>query len=241
MSPTARALAAFAVVFAVGLGALVQNGLTEKRALEDALGVHVSERVATLVQGSEACQGPVEFDAERFTLVFNTLMRPGPALEASYKLSPRGNPIRRVRVPPGYRDGPKTIELGRPPRDRLVHVCVRNLETRLVEVYGTLPVARFDQSVLGAQAGRYIHDTSELRVDGRVVEGDAFLEFPAERPFSLLSELPDAARHAAAWVPAPLGTWWILLLLTGVVGGGAAALGAAVRRAAADDEPGPPE
>lgn len=237
MSATRSATIAFAVAVALGLLGLLLAGLTQKRALVDSIGVHVTERVVTLVQNSEACQGPLEVEADRVNMVFNTVGKPGPALEVAYRAQPGGPAYRTARVPAGYRDGGRTVVLGEPPEDDLVYVCVRNLDPGLVEVYGTLPLPRYDMTVLGAQAGKYTHDVSELRVDGNEVPGDAFIDFPARQPRSLLAAMPQAVSNAAAWVPGPVATPFVALLLLLCLVGGVGALGVALRRAAAEDEP----
>ena len=227
MSPRG-VLIAFAIVILGGISALVVRAETLDRPLLGTIGVENVAAVGTLTPGSAGCQGPVELEAgaDAATWVLNTRDRPGPPLRLEARAAGSARVIAASRVAPGYGNGPKTVPFVDAPTGQLVDLCLVNDGRTPVDIYGA-----------PGTGTNITNDTSSLSVNGKPVNADAFLTFPAPRGETLADQLPDVPRRASAWLPSPLGEWWVVLLLLGGLVVAVTACALALSQAVRSDAP----
>lgn len=221
--PRIAALTLIGVV-AIGLAGLLITGLGDERQRAFTLGVAPTGVAAVLTPGDQVCQAPVRV-ADDFNIVnfqVGTYKRPGTPMEVTVR-SPDG--VARGRLPGGFRDGlEQRVDVGRVDAGREVSVCIKNVGSRRMAIYGNAgAAARLTRALL----------------DGRDQDVDLTLVFERESR-SALAAVPDVFDHASRFRPGWLEPWlfWVLgaLVLFGAPIALALALGWAVR---CDDDPPP--
>jgi len=201
---------AFAAVFLACLAGVLLLGLTRESDLVYSLGVAPGSPVGPIQPGQRACQGPVRLpdDAEfdRVALTIGTYFKPGPAVRVEVVDDRSGRRLAQGDLPGGYPDIAQApvhvIDVGRVATRAPLQVCLRNLGSRPVAVYGQN----------GAASPRTI-----VRVDGKPFNLDmAITRNREERSLSAL--LPQMAERAwlcrAGWGgPFTYGVLGLLVLL----------------------------
>jgi hypothetical protein len=194
------ALAVFAVVACGGLAVLAVYALHDERDLAFTLGV-VPEKVAAVLRpGSEACQRPVAV-AEGFTRVrfqIGTYMRAGQPLAVTVRSAHGRRTLAGGKLAGGYADLSRpAVAVGHVARGTGASVCIRNLGTRRVALYGGPSVAARG---------------SDAALDGRPLRADLTLLFLRKRRRSALALAPTVFRHASLFHPRAVGAWTFYLL-----------------------------
>ncbi len=199
-----RALVAYGVVIGLGLGSLMIAAVSTDRRLAFTLGVTPAKPVVTLARGGTVCQSPVDVAAgfSRILLYPGTFRRPGPPLGVRVLEQARA-PLAAGRLAGGYADNAKqVVTVGNVGAGRSIAVCVRNLGSRPVALYGD-----------GAGRGAPLH----ARVRGRSIGADLSIEFLRRRSISTLDVLPTmlarASRFRAGW----FGPWTLWLVAVAVL------------------------
>jgi hypothetical protein len=213
--PSRRAaLIGLAAALAVGLVVLLAAGITTRGGIRTTIGVLPIYPMAPIAPGSEACQSPVALadPVERLRFNIGQFGKRGVPLTVSVRSAGTPNVLASARIAGGWADNgtPQDVRFAKPiAGDQRVSVCVRNDGRITSYVYGDLPIGSFGTGTIGV---RPTNTTNEASVDGVPLPGDIALAFVSPRPRSLLSRLPDAFRHAAAF--APVGPWafWLLAL-----------------------------
>lgn len=197
----------------------------ERRAFT--LGVAPSVPAVELRPEREICQGPMgvpeggEFAAVRVSL--GTYFRPtGPPLAVSVRRAGGGAVLARGRLDGGYPDiaaqPVHEISTGRVGARQRIDVCLRNVGTRRVAVFGSA----------GAASPGSVARTQRGRVSGN----DLSLEFMRAEPRTGLGLLPHLFERASLWELGWSGAWLYWVLLAGVLVGVPTLLALALTRAA---------
>ncbi len=193
----------FALVFALGVAALLFIGLVERRSEAFTLGVVPA--IPTYVgAGHTLCQSPVDV-AEDFTALRLTVAAPvvssDPARVDVVAL-PRGRRLASGVLHGGYpsRMTTATVRLPRVRSGERVRVCVRTSRRGGLLVFGNASAA-----VRGSSAS----------LDGRRRKGDIDLVFLREHRTSVIETLGEIARRASLFHGGWAGPWtiWALALL----------------------------
>jgi hypothetical protein len=199
-----RALVAFAIVAVVAVVAFLAVADTKKHELAFTLGV-VGDRVAVKIDPRHtACQTPIAGSAafDAVELSFGTYGLPGPPLLVSARDSTSGHLLATGRLRGGYPDNRgQTVELDREVPERLFSLCVGNVGTSPVALYGNAPQAAYG---------------STIQLDGRDVGFDAQMVFDREKPASLLALTPEIFRRASLFNASWVGPWTFWALAVGV-------------------------
>lgn len=200
------AAGAFAVVFAVGLVALLLIGLGERTSLAFTLGVQPAKQIY-LHDGATLCQAPVEvaedFSALRLTL--QAAVVSGPAATVDVFDARTGKRLTQGRIRPGYPSRTTAVDVPLRPihAGRVIRVCIST-------------VSRSGLNVLGNASAAARRTSASL--NGKRIPADLDLVFLRDRDTSVLGMTSDIFRRAALFHGGWVGTWTIwgaaLLLVT---------------------------
>lgn len=215
-----RAVAAFAVVLALGLIALLMAGAAATWTRAFSLSVPNVGPVATVRAGQQACESPIPVPAGFGSLRVWASSVEGDALLAatvsdaqSSRVLARGQTV----VGPGATDYP--VELSADvPAGRPIRICLTNTSPSAVYLDGS------------GQTNPAVH----LTTAGKPVALGIALVAVAPEPHSLESQLSTVFSRAALFRPGWVGSWtfWVLLVLVAV---GLGLAGFAVAAAGGDD------
>ena len=193
----------FLLVAAAALAAFALKGAADERRLAFTLGVAPGLVAVELEPGKQACQSPVVV-AESFAgvrMLIGTFHRAGQPLDVMVRGGSRRLAAGRLHA--GYPDGARpVVSLDRPvPEGRSVRVCVRNLGSRRVALFGN------------SAAGK---TRSTASLDGEPVPFDLTLDFFRAESRSGLAVVPDMFRRAAVFSAGWVGPWtfWLLAAAT---------------------------
>lgn len=195
------------VVTLVAIGALALRTTP----LAFTLGVAVAGPVATLDDGDQTCQRPIDVPDhaafDRVALSVGTFHRAGSPLSLTVE-DLDGRVVSTGALPGGYPDIAQQqvhhVRLARSVGAGRVAVCIRNRGRRPVAIYGNV-----DAAARASTADR----------NGKRIGFDLALVFE-RTPRSKLSLVPDILRRASLFRFSWMGTWtYILLLATLLLGG----------------------
>lgn len=202
-------------VVAVGLVGLLVTALGDERRTAFTLGVAPGGVAAVLTPGDEVCQAPVRvaevFDVVNFQV--GTYMRPGTPLEVTVRSR---DGVAEGRLPGGFGDGlEQRVDMGNVPPGQNVSVCIKNVGSRRMAIYG------------GAGAAARL---TRVRLDGKEQDVDLTLIFErGER--SGLASLGAVFERASRFRPPWVAQWLYWGLAAIVLVGAPLALAAAARAA----------
>jgi hypothetical protein len=208
---------------AIGLVALAFVAAGDKRDLAFTLGVVPTIPAARVPPGQFVCQGPIlvseQFD--RVRVKAGSPGAPGSPLGIAVATA-KGKRIAEGRIPGGYAyPTEQSAEVGNVAAGQRVSVCVANLGSEPVELYGNAAAAAL---------------TSQAFLNGRrALDTDVALVFLQGQRRSMLAQLADAFERASVFRPGWVDPWvyWLLTALVLV------AVPAMLARALADSEDAP--
>ena len=221
-----RAAAGFAVVFALGVIALVVTGIARGSSLVYSPGVVASVPI-DVPAGQRACQAPIRLPEgasfDRIAFSVGTYGRPGPPIRVEVRDDRGGSRLATGQLEGGYGDldavPEHVVPVGRVDSDAPLRICLVNQGSRKLAILGQPGVAS---------------PRTAATVGGTAIDSDLAVTLrTGER--SLLSLLPEMAERAAlfraGWVtPAVYAVLGLLILV-----GAPLLLARGIARAARDD------
>lgn len=236
------ALLAIPLVVAVAVVAFVIGASGDEHPFQQSLGTFVKYPVAPLKPGDEACQGPIGLVETTRRVEFNPgtpHVNPGPAIDVTLRATGTRTVLGSGRLPAGFNPRvPQTVTISPVPANARVDVCFRNAGPGETLVFGDLNQG--DLTFHNSRVAHPIISTSHPTLNGKPVSGGAIaIVFPSPHQRSVLSLVPNMARHAAVFRPQPLGPWTFWLLGALAVVGAPALLVLALSRSRREDEPEP--
>ena len=219
-----RAVAVFAALAVLAVGALLLVAASRETRLAFTLGVAPGGVVATLAPGQVACQGAIDVpDGAGFDTITVPLDASGRPATIQATVKQAGSPLvlaRGTLTGAGTQAGPTSVHVAPPVAARTrIDVCLRNAGDAPVGVRGNADVAA---------------PSSTLFKQDKPVGADAALSF-ARAPRSMLSLFGVSADHAAVFKAGWVGPWTFWLLAALVALGVPALLAFALLRAGRED------
>jgi hypothetical protein len=222
------AVAAFAVVFVLGLAGLLLVGSLNQRSLAFTLGVAPTTAAAELTPGHSVCQRPIDVTADFDEIRMRTAgpVAAAPAIDVEVLDARTGRRLANGRTDTGggLLDGViqtkevvaqvRTVHQG-----QRVAVCLSTDGPRPALLYGNAALAARGTSAF---------------LDGRRLNSDVALVFNRTEPRSLLALAPEVVDRAALF-HGSLSAPWVLWVLAALLVLALPALLALALRAALDD------
>jgi hypothetical protein len=189
-------------IVAAAVVAMGAYSLLHRTSLAFTLGVSPTLYAATLDPEQSVCQTPIDVPAafDRLTLAVATYGQPGPQLLVAAR-GPRLQVLSEGRLGGGYRAQAETVGLNRRVTAPRIQVCIQNLGSRRVSLYGNRGLA-----ARGSTAVR----------EGHNLNTDIAITFQRP-PRSLASELGAMAQRSDLFRFPGMSPWIYLALAVALV------------------------